>query len=48
MAEKPEDLARADIDRLLVAAGWAVQTFAEANILAACGDNLACADLKSE
>ncbi len=37
MAEKPEDLARADIDRLLKAAGWAVQPYAEANIHAARG-----------
>jgi len=37
VAEKPEDLARADIDRLLAAAGWAVQPFAEANIHAARG-----------
>ncbi len=37
MAEKPEDLARANIDRLLGAAGWAVQPYAEANIHAARG-----------
>jgi len=37
VAEKPEDLARADIDRLLKAAGWAVQPYAEANIHAARG-----------
>ena len=37
MAEKPEELARIEIDRLLKAAGWAVQPVKEANIHAARG-----------
>lgn len=32
MPEKPEHLARTDIDRLLAAAGWEVQPFAGAEI----------------
>ncbi len=32
VAGKPEDLVRADIDRLLAAAGWAVLPYAKANI----------------
>jgi len=37
VAEKPEELARIEIDKLLAAAGWAVQTVKEANIHAARG-----------
>ena len=37
MAEKPEERARAEIDRLLAAAGWSVQSMSEANIHAARG-----------
>ena len=37
MAEKPEELARVEIDRLLAAAGWSVQPAKEANIQAARG-----------
>ena len=37
MAEKPEERARAEIDRLLAAAGWSVQSMNEANIHAARG-----------
>ena len=37
MAEKPEQRARAEIDRLLEAAGWAVQDFKQAQIHAARG-----------
>ena len=37
MAEKPEERARAEIDRLLTAAGWLVRFMSEANIHAACG-----------
>ena len=37
MAEKPEELARVEIDKLLAAAGWSVQTVKEANIHAARG-----------
>ena len=37
MAEKPEERARAEIDRLLTAAGWSVQSMSEANIHAARG-----------
>ena len=37
MAEKPEERARAEIDRLLAAAGWLVQSIDEANIHAARG-----------
>ena len=32
MAEKPEELARVEIDKLLAAAGWSVQSVKEANI----------------
>ena len=38
MADKPEERARAEIDRLLAAAGWSVQFMSEANIRAARGD----------
>ena len=31
MAEKSEDLARTDIDRLLAAAGWVVRPFLDAS-----------------
>ena len=34
VAEKPEELARVEIDKLLAAAGWAVQPAKEANIQA--------------
>ena len=37
MAEKPEELARVEIDKLLAAAGWLVQPVKEANIHAARG-----------
>ena len=37
MAERPEERARAEIDRLLAAAGWSVQAMREANIHAARG-----------
>ncbi len=37
MAEKPEERARAEIDRLLAAAGWSVQSMSEVNIHAARG-----------
>lgn len=37
VADKPEQQARAEIDRLLAAAGWAVQDFKAANIQAARG-----------
>ena len=37
MADKPEERARAEIDRLLAAAGWSVQSTSEANIHAARG-----------
>ena len=37
VAEQPEQEARREIDRLLVAAGWAVQSVGEANIHAARG-----------
>ncbi len=37
MADKPEERARAEIDRLLAAAGWSVQSMSEANIHAARG-----------
>jgi len=37
VAEKPEERARAEIDRLLAAAGWSVQSMSEANIHAARG-----------
>lgn len=37
MADKPEQQARAEIDRLLGAEGWAVQDFKAANIDAAPG-----------
>lgn len=37
MADKPEQLARAEIDRLLQAAGWSVQDFKSANIHATRG-----------
>ena len=37
MADKPEERARAEIDRLLAAAGWSVQSMNEANIRAARG-----------
>ena len=37
MAEKPEERARAEIDRLLAAAGWSVQSMSETNIHAARG-----------
>ncbi|HUX27100.1 MAG TPA: hypothetical protein VMV87_21110 [Burkholderiales bacterium] len=39
MADKPEERARAEIDRLLAAAGWSVQSMSEANIHAARGRN---------
>ena len=32
MAEKPEELARVEIDKLLAEAGWSVETVKEANI----------------
>jgi hypothetical protein len=35
VAEKPEELARVEIDKLLAAAGWSVQPAKEANIHAA-------------
>ena len=35
MADKPEERARAEIGRLLAAAGWSVQSMSEANIHAA-------------
>ena len=34
MAEKPEQCARAEIDRLLVVAGWSMQSMSEANAYA--------------
>jgi type I restriction enzyme R subunit len=37
VSEKPEERARAEIDRLLTAAGWSVQSMSEANIHAARG-----------
>ena len=37
MADKPEERARAEIDRLLAAAGWSVQSMSEANIHAGRG-----------
>ena len=37
MTDKPEQRARAGIDRLLGAAGWAVQSMSEVNIHAARG-----------
>jgi len=37
VADKPEERARAEIDRLLAAAGWSVQSMNEANIHAARG-----------
>jgi len=37
VADKPEERARAEIDRLLAAAGWSVQSMSEANIHAARG-----------
>jgi type I restriction enzyme R subunit len=37
VTDKPEQQARAEIDRLLQAAGWAVQDFKAANIHAVCG-----------
>jgi len=37
VAEKPEERARAEIDRLLAAAGWSVQSMSDANIHAARG-----------
>lgn len=37
MADRPEEQARAEIDRLLTAAGWSVQNYKEANIHAARG-----------
>jgi type I site-specific restriction endonuclease len=32
VADKPEERARAEIDRLLAAAGWSVQSMSEINI----------------
>ena len=37
MADKPEERARAEIDRLLAAAGWSAQPMNEANIHATRG-----------
>ena len=37
MADKPEERARAEIDRLLAAAAWSVQSMSDANIHAARG-----------
>jgi len=37
VAEKPEEVARVEIDKLLAAAGWSVQPVKEANIHAARG-----------
>ncbi|MBL8486463.1 MAG: hypothetical protein JNK22_05190, partial [Rhodocyclaceae bacterium] len=37
MAPQPEQQARQEIDRLLTAAGWAVQDLAQANLHAARG-----------
>ena len=47
MADKPEERARAEIDRLLAAAGWLVQSMSEANIHAARGVALREFPLKS-
>ncbi len=47
MAEKPEERARAEIDRLLAAAGWSVQSMSETNIHAARGVALREFPLKS-
>jgi hypothetical protein len=37
VADKPEERARAEIDRLLAVAGWSTQFMSEANIHAARG-----------
>lgn len=47
VAEKPEERARAEIDRLLAAAGWSVQSMSEANIHASRGVALREFPLKS-